>query len=143
MKKVLFMLLALAMLIPFASAVDVKDSDGGYTVTWINSEKTDDYQVKSVYQTIIQGETDWIYKSVSSHITKLHVDLNWGDASDSLRLKVYSPDGHTFGYYYDNSDGSFNGRIQFNINNPNGIAQGTWQYEIYGYSISGVEDYYI
>ncbi|EHQ34758.1 hypothetical protein [Methanoplanus limicola] len=54
-----------------------------------------------------------------------------------------SPDGHTFGYYYDNSDGSNDGRIQFNINNPDGIARGTWRYEVYGYDVSGTEDYTI
>ncbi|WOF16466.1 hypothetical protein F1737_07010 [Methanoplanus sp. FWC-SCC4] len=148
MKKFLIMLIAAAMLIPFAAAADDFGTDAaalneGYTITWINSEKQNDYQTKSVYQTITQGETDWIYKYINSLTTQLHIDLNWGDTSNSLRLKVYSPDGHTFGYYYDNSDGSINGRIQFDINNPNGIAQGKWRYEVYGYSVSGIEDYYI
>jgi len=148
MKKFLIMLIAAAMLVPFAAAANDSGTDAyalkdGYTVTWDNIDKESDFGVKSVWQTITQGETDWIYKNINSFTTQLHIDLNWGDTSDSIRLKVYSPDGHTFGYYYDNSDGSVNGRIQFDINNPNGIAQGKWRYEVYGLSVSGVEDYYI
>ncbi|MCK4269235.1 MAG: hypothetical protein KAW93_02020 [Methanogenium sp.] len=148
MKKIGLMLIALAMIIPFAMAAtefgtDVIDSDGGYTVTWLNTDKTNDYQVKTVYETIKAGETDWISKPISGYYTQLHIDLNWGDTSDSLRLKIYSPDGNTFGYYYDNSDGSTDGRIQLNINNQNGIAEGTWWYEVYGYRVTGEEDYYI
>ena len=68
---------------------------------------------------------------------------NSGNSGNSLRLKIYSPDGYVFGPYFDNADGVINGRINLNINNPNGIARGTWYYEVYGYSVAGTEDYYI
>jgi hypothetical protein len=80
---------------------------------------------------------------VSTYSTSLHIDLNWGNPSNSLRLKIYTPDGYTLGPYYDNADGSIDGRINIYVNNPNGIAQGTWYYEVYGYSVSGTQSYTI
>jgi len=80
------------------------------------------------------------------------VDLKWGNPSNSLRLTIYSPDGYVFGPYFDNADGVINGRINLNINNPNGIAKGTWYYEVYevyegyevyGYSVIGTQSYTI
>jgi len=35
------------------------------------------------------------------------------------------------------------GRINLDIYNPDGIAKGTWRYEVYGHSVVGTEDYYI
>lgn len=67
----------------------------------------------------------------------------WGSSSNSLRLKIYSPDGNTFGPYYDNFDGYYDGRINVNIINSNGLATGTWRYEVYGYSVSGSQNYSI
>jgi len=99
--------------------------------------------IDSVYATITQGNTNWHTKDVTTFITTLNVDLNWGNSGNSLRLKIYSPDGYVFGPYFDNADGVINGRINLNINNPNGIAKGTWYYEVYGYSVSRTEDYYI
>jgi len=115
---------------------------GGYIVKPGNS--TDGGSaIDSVYATITQGNTNWHTKDVSTFITTLNVDLNWGNSGNSLRLKIYSPDGYVFGPYFDNADGVINGRINLNINNLNGIAKGTWYYEVYGYSVSGTEDYYI
>jgi len=141
-------LIAVAMLISCTTAADISktgmtESKDGYTVTFVDSEKADDSQTRTIYQTITEGETDWISTQISGYYTQFNVNLNWGDSSDSLRLMIYSPDGHTFGYYYDNSDGTINGRITLNINNPDGIAEGTWWYQVYGYSVSGEEDYYI
>lgn len=96
-----------------------------------------------VYDSITQGETNWHTKTVSSFITTLNVDLNWGNSGNSLRLRIYSPDGYTFGPYYDNFDGTNDGRINLNIINGNGIAQGTWYYEVYGDSVSGTQTYSI
>lgn len=99
---------------------------------------------KYVYDTITQGETNWHTKEVDSHITVLNVDLNWGDPTDSLRLKVYDPDWQCLGEFFDVDDGyPDNGRINIDIENPNGVAGGTWHYEVYGYDVEGVEDYYI
>ena len=88
---------------------------------------------------ITQGITNWHTKVVSSTITSLNVNLYWGNPSNSLRLKVYSPDGYTFGPYYDSFDGYTDGRINFYINNPNGVAKGTWTYEVYGDRVTGTE----
>lgn len=99
--------------------------------------------IDTVYATITQGQTNWHTKDVTTFITTLNVDLNWGTPTNSLRLTIYSPDGYVFGPYFDIDDGSINGRINRYINNPNGIAKGTWHYEVYGYSVSGTEDYSI
>ena len=115
--------------------------DGGYVVEPGHNTDINSYGVRSVFATITHGATNWHTKSVSSFITSLNVDLNWGNPSNSLRLKVYSPDGYTFGPYYDSFDGSNNGRINFYINNANGIAQGTWYYEVYGDSVTGTQTY--
>src|SRR5659263_372121 len=115
---------------------------GGYIVKPGNS--TDGGSaIDSVYATITQVNTNWHTKDVTTFITTLNVDLNWGNFGNSLRLTIYSPDGYVFGPYFDNADGFNNGRINLNINNPNGIAKGTLYYEVYGYSVSGTEDYYI
>ncbi len=115
---------------------------GGYIVKPGNSTDGEP-PIDSVYATITQGKTNWHTKEVTTFITTLNVDLNWGNSGNSLRLTIYSPDGYVFGPYFDNADGVINGRINLNINNPNGIARGTWYYEVYGYSVSGTEDYYI
>ncbi|MCQ1534181.1 hypothetical protein FTO70_00400 [Methanosarcina sp. KYL-1] len=97
----------------------------------------------TVYDTISQGETNLHGKNIGSGLTVLVVDLNWGDSTDSLRLKVYTPDGSVLGPYYDNADGTIDGRICLNIQDPNGIETGTWKYEVYGYRVTGTEDYTI
>lgn len=115
---------------------------GGYTVEPANG--TDgDIGIQSVYATITQGQTNWHTKDVTTFITTLNVDLNWGNPSNSLRLTIYSPDGYVFGPYFDNADGVINGRINLNIRNPDGIAKGTWHYEVYGYSVVGTQSYSI
>lgn len=93
--------------------------------------------------TIVQGMTNWHTKTVSSFITSMNVNLYWGNPSNSLRLRIYSPDGYVFGPYYDSFDGSSDGRINFYINNPNGIATGTWNYEVYGDRVTGTQTYSI
>jgi hypothetical protein len=99
--------------------------------------------IRTVYDTIRQGETNLHGKNVGSGLTLLVVDLNWGDSTDSLRLKVYTPSGALLGTYYDSADGTTNGRIHLYIQDPNGIEAGTWKYEVYGYRVTGTEDYTI
>lgn len=99
---------------------------------------------KYVLDTITQGETNWNTKYVGSQITVLNVDLNWGDPTDSLRLKIYTPANQCLGVFFDDDGGRpDDGRINIDIYNSGGIAQGTWYYEVYGYSVIGSEDYYI
>ncbi|OPX65329.1 MULTISPECIES: peptidase domain-containing protein [unclassified Methanoregula] len=116
-------------------------SVGGYSVEPARDAGGDLKGLLSVYETIVQGQTNWHTKSVSSYITTLNVDLNWGNPGNSLRLKIYSPDGYTFGPFYDSYDGNYDSRINLNINNPGGIAKGTWYYEVYGESVSGTQGY--
>jgi hypothetical protein len=115
---------------------------GGYTVEPAN-DTSEDIGIQQVYTTITQGKTNWHTKDVTTFITTLNVDLNWGNSGNSLRLTIYSPDGYVFGPYFDNADGVINGRINLNIRNPNGIARGTWYYEVYGYSVVGTQSYSI
>ncbi len=96
-----------------------------------------------VYGTITQDQTCFTSKDVTSYTNTVYVDLNWGNPSNSLQLTIYAPDGSKFGPYYDNFDGVTDGRIQFSIYNANGVAQGTWYYHVYGYSVTGVQSYYI
>jgi hypothetical protein len=138
----LVMLLLSASLAGIAVCEDETDTTGGYTVT--PTKDTDgDAGIRWVYDTITQGETNWHSKIVSTNINTLNVDLNWGDTTDSLRLRIYTPDGYVLGPYFDNADGAVDGRINLEISNPGGIAKGTWRYEVYGHSVVGTEDYYI
>ena len=138
----LVMLLLLASLAGVAVCEDETDTTGGYTVTPAK-DADGDAGIRWVYDTITQGETNWHSKIVSTNINTLNVDLNWGDTTDSLRLRIYTPDGYVLGPYFDNADGAVDGRINLEIYNPDGIAKGTWRYEVYGHSVVGTEDYYI
>ena len=143
--KILAILVMLLLLVSLAGAAvceDETDTTGGYTVTPAK-DADGDAGIRWVYDTITQGETNWHSKIVSTNINTLNVDLNWGDKTDSLRLRIYTPDGYVLGPYFDNADGHIDGRINLDIYNPDGIAKGTWRYEVYGHSVVGTEDYYI
>ncbi|MFA5269745.1 MAG: peptidase domain-containing protein, partial [Methanoregula sp.] len=116
---------------------------GGYIIQPVHGTDNDLISIKSVYATITQGLTNWHDKYVGSSITTLTVDLNWGNPANSLWLKVHSPEGYTFGPFYDNYDGYSDGRVNLNINNPDGITKGTWYYEVYGDRVTGTQSYYI
>lgn len=102
-----------------------------------------DIGILTVYDTISQGETNIHEKTVGSGLNLLVVDLNWGDSTDSLRLKIYTPSGNVLGTYYDNADGKTDGRIHLYIQNSNGIEAGNWKYQVYGYKVAGTENYTI
>lgn len=110
------------------------------TETWNFDESLG---IQAVSDTIRQGETNLHEKIVSNGLNLLIVNLDWGDSTDSLRLKIYTPSGEVLGPYYDNADGIINGQIQLDIENQNGIEAGTWIYEVYGYRVDGTEDYTI
>jgi len=139
---ILVMLLISASLAGAAVCEDETDATGGYTVTPAK-DAGGDVGIRWIYDTITQGETNWHSKIVSTNINTLNVDLDWGDTTDSLRLKIYTPDGYVLGTYFDDDDGATDGEIDLDIYNPDGIAKGTWRYEVYGYSVVGTEDYYI
>lgn len=148
-KKIGLIAIILLLTASFAAAASeektITANSGGYVVTPVqNTGNTGgDIGILWVYDTITQGETNWHSKIVNTDITVLNVDLNWGDSTDSLRLKIHTADGYVLGPYFDNSDGATDGRINLDITNPNGIAKGTWYYEVYGYSVTGTENYYI
>jgi len=137
----MMLLLIASFAVVSASENNTVVKDGAYVIETGHNAGMSSMGIQSVFSSITQGRTNWHTKSVSSFITSLNVDLNWGNPSNSLRLKIYSPDGYTFGPYYDNFDGSYNGRINFYINNANGIAKGTWYYEVYGDRVSGTQTY--
>ena len=82
-------------------------------------------------------------KPVNYYTTSLPFDLYWGNPSNSLRLIIFTPDGYVLGPFYDSSDGSTNGEVYINICRDNGVAQGNWYTEVYGYSVSGLQSYWI
>lgn len=88
-----------------------------------------------------QGETNWYSTNVAAGTTELIIDLNWGNASNSLRLTVHAPDA-VLGPYYDAYDG-VNGRIYLRIKDSVGLHPGTWRFEIYGDRVTGTQDYTI
>lgn len=99
----------------------------------------------SVYATIRQGQTNWHSKYVGPGCHNFYVDLNWGNSANSLRLRIYCPDGSVKGPYFDSYDGRIDGRICVNIYAIGGgyLPVGTYYAEVYGYSVYGVEDYTI
>jgi hypothetical protein len=127
-----------------ATATDsnVNIGNGGYTITPATGH-TSIIRPMTISSSITQGQTNWHYKNLNSYCTSLNVDLNWGNTANSLQLTIYSPDGYIFGPYYDLDDGVTDGRINLYVNNPNGVAQGTWNYKVYGYSVSGTQSYTI
>ncbi|ATU08382.1 peptidase domain-containing protein [Methanohalophilus portucalensis] len=139
MRKIGLLLMMLMLSVSFAGATI--SQDGEYTIVPVKSDSN--ITPRWVSDTITQGETNWHGKSVSSYTTSLHIDLNWGDTSDSLRLKVYNPSNQLVGTFYDSSDGVIDGRINIEIRKSGGIDLGTWHYQVYGYHVTGIEDYYI
>ncbi|MFW5637798.1 MAG: pre-peptidase C-terminal domain-containing protein [Methanoculleus sp.] len=90
---------------------------------------------------IRQGETDWFATYIPAGKTELIIDLDWGDTSNSLRLRIYAPDA-VLGPYYDAYDG-VDGRIYLRIKSSVGLHPGTWQFEVYGHQVTDTQDYTI
>ncbi len=137
----ILLLFSASLALAAVSEEQMNTANGGYTEGPAND--TSGAGIDTVNATITQGQTNWHTKDVTTFITTLNVDLNWGNPSNSLRLRIYSPDGYVFGPYFDNADGVINGRINLDLRNPNGIAKGTWRYEVYGYSVVGTQSYSI
>jgi hypothetical protein len=129
-----------ALLVP---AVAAQEAEGhGYIVTPIGDEQLKEKPLPAPmnYATITQGESDWYSTYVAPGTTELLIDLNWGDSSNSLRLVIYAPDA-ALGPYYDTYDGTANGRICVRIKDSVSLYPGTWRFEVYGYDVTGTEDY--
>lgn len=119
-----------------------KVSNGGYTVTHTTSSLAA-LRPLIVYSSITQDHTNWHYRTINGYYTSVNIDLYWGNPSNSLSLTIYTPDGYVLGPYYDMDDGVTDGQINLYVNNPNGVAQGTWTYQVYGYSVTGTQSYSI
>jgi len=137
---ILLVIVAELMIAPIVSAKNSDKKTGlviepGYNYT--HSEQS----VRS-YDSIVQGETDYFSKYVSSGTTQLVVDLNWGTPSNILSLTINSPTSQ-YGPYYDNSDGITDGRTVLKITTSGGQAlpSGTWSFRVYGEQVTGNEDY--
>ena len=92
---------------------------------------------------ITTGQTVWHQAQVSGESTAFNFDLKWNNPGDDLRLMVYTPDGHVLGPYADVSDGRTDGRINMEIDNPGGIADGAWLFKVTGTNVTGKDEYYI
>ena len=92
---------------------------------------------------ISQGQTVWHQQDISGNSTTVNVDLKWQKSGDSLRLMIYTPDGHVLGPYYDNYDGTVNGEINLTVSNPDGVASGSWSFKVTGMNVTSQEGYYL
>lgn len=134
--------IAIAFLV-FLLCVSVAGASSSETAIEAVSGSSGTIGIKSLSDTITQGETDWHSKPITSSITSFNVKLNWGDTTDSLKLYIYDPSYNCVGYYYDNADGKIDGCIDIDVVDYSGIEQGTWTCRVYGYSVIGTEDYSI
>jgi hypothetical protein len=130
-----------------AAAVNAGDSastagNGGYTVTFAKKSPGTIHPMLA-YNTISQGQYQWAGKYINYYTTSLPFDLYWGNPSNSLRLRIFTPDGYVLGPFYDTSDGNYNGEINIYVTRSGGVAQGSWAMEIYGHSVSGYQSYWI
>ena len=134
-------LIAAALLVPAVAAQETGSHD--YIVTPVEDMISEENLPFTPMSTgsIKQGETNWFSTYVPAGTTELIIDLNWGDASNSLRLRIYAPDS-VLGPYYDAYDG-VNGRIYLRIKDSVGLHPGTWRFEIYGDRVTDTQDYTI
>jgi hypothetical protein len=104
----------------------------------------DSTQADAIYNdTITSGETVYHDATVNGSSTSLNVDLKWENPNDSMRLTIYTPDGHVLGPYYDSSDGKTDNAINLEIDNPSGVASGTWIFKVVDTGTTGKDEYYI
>jgi hypothetical protein len=139
---------------PAAAASDsnsiTKQGPGGYVVTitkvptsMLSTGIQGGVSTMSMSNSISQGQYHWYGENINYYTQSIQTYLYWGNPSNSLRLRIISPEGYVFGPYFDNCDGINNGVIRVTISRSGGIAQGVWSNEIYGYYVSGSQSYYI
>lgn len=98
----------------------------------------------SVYNNQInEGQTVWHETEISGKSTTMSVDLKWKSASDDLRLMIYTPDNKVLGPYTDDSDGTDDSRINLNVTNPDGVAEGAWSFKVTGVDVTSNDSYYL
>mgnify|MGYP000901094784 CR=1 FL=1 len=131
-----------ALLVPTVAAQET--GNHSYIVTPAEDTvlKVNSPVIPMTADSIAQGETNWYSTNVAAGTKKLVIDLNWGNASNSLRLRIFAPDA-VLGPFYDSYDGTANGRICMSIEDSVGLYPGTWRLEVYGADVDGTEDYTI
>ena len=92
---------------------------------------------------ILPGSTNWHSSTVGDSIESLIIDMKWKNPESKLRLIVYTPDGQVLGPYYDDSDGIDDGRINLDVANQDGIADGDWRYKVNVQQAVEREEYYL
>jgi len=99
-RKILFIILATllflsATIATAAENLDEREPSSNYIVTPSHDTESGivdtDIGILTVSDSVSQGETNLHGKYVGSGLTLLAVYLNWGDSTDSLRLKIYTP----------------------------------------------------
>lgn len=124
-------------------SAQVIEMNNGYIVSTADDITNDTRlptQIPLLSSIITQGETHTYSRYVSSGTASMIADLNWGDISDSLSLTLIAPDA-TLGPYYDGADGQVDGRVFLRISKSPSLTAGTWWNRIYGYQVTGSEDY--
>jgi hypothetical protein len=127
------------LLVPTVAAQETGEHN--YIVTPARETITEDNPpfIPMIAGSIARDETDWYSTNVAAGTTELIIDLNRGDASNSLRMTVYAP-GAAIGPYSDAYD-AVNGRIYLRIKDSVGLHPGTWRFEIYGDRVTSTQDY--
>lgn len=124
-----------------------KPTDDGLVFTPVSTSipsvsASGEFSAMATVYTIWQGQTNWHGKYIPPGCPGYYLDLNWGNPSNSLQLRVYGADGRVYGPFYDSSDGRIDGRIYFWVTTGSGtLPPGTYYHEVYGYRVYGVEDY--
>ena len=91
---------------------------------------------------IEENQINWHSQNITSYTTALNINLKWKNPSSNLSLKVYSPEGRSFGPFYDNFDGLTNGQIYFCIRKEGGLPMGEWWYAVEGEEINETQEYF-
>jgi hypothetical protein len=120
----------------FTGKINVTELDAEPVVPVVTEDEQYDNEIKG-------GQTLWNQAQVSGGSTSLNVDLKWQNPQDDLRLMVYGPNGQVLGPYEDNSDGRPDGQIYMELDNPKGIADGTWSFKVTDTSATGSNRYSI
>jgi len=139
---VLLIVIGAALFAPSVSARIIEQKDGYVVSTADEIPRNGLVSVLSAKATsvISQGETDGYSRYVYAGTASIITDLTWGDTADSLSLTIVAPDA-SLGPYYDGADGSVDGRIYLKISKSSGVTPGNWLNSVYGYHVTGTEDY--
>ncbi len=140
---VLVLLVLLAGVVASANVAIAKKpvDNSGIVVTHENTLDPGMIMPMSIGGSITQGQSLWYSRGLSGFQTDMHIDLYWGNPSNSLRMTIYSPDGAVYGPFYDNCDGRNDGYIPCHLYKSSGLPQGTYYVNIYGSRVFGTQSF--